>query len=170
MGKDFHSFPLVFFILNMFPRFFFLTVLLHRIQMESDDLKPIIPCKRSRSPSEALAPASEQAPNSKSNSNEPPKFVRQPKRQRKSKDIPAYDAAPDEHVLKSMDRSNPLSRKILKREARKVRKAGMQRTKDSRDKSALGGKTAEMDVDADNQGLQTWGGSSTGSIDANATL
>jgi nuclear GTP-binding protein len=50
-----------------------------------------------------------------------------------------------------MDRSNPLSRKILKREAKKVRKAGMQRTK--RDMSALG-KAAEMDVDADDQGLQ----------------
>jgi nuclear GTP-binding protein len=85
------------------------------------------------------------------NSNEP-KFVRQPsKRQRKSKDIPAYNATPDEHVLKRMDRSNPLSRKILKREAKKVRKAGMQRTK--RDMSALG-KAAEMDVDADDQGLQ----------------
>ena len=63
--------------------------------MESDDLKPIIPCKRSRSSSEALTPAP--------NPNEP-KVVRQPKRQRKSKDIPAYNAAPDEHVLKSMDR------------------------------------------------------------------
>jgi nuclear GTP-binding protein len=114
--------------------------------MESDDLKLIIPCKRSRSPSEVLTSASAPAPNS----NEP-KFVRQPKRQRKSKDIPAYNAAPDEHVLKRMDRSNPLSRKILKREAKKVRKAGMQRTK--RDISALG-KAAAMDVDADDQGLQ----------------
>ena len=114
--------------------------------MESDDLKPIIPCKRSRSPSEALTPAS--APDS----NEP-RFVRQPKRQRKSKDIPAYNAAPDDHVLKSMDRSNPLSRKILKREAKKVRKAGMQRTKGSEDVSVLG-KAAAMDVDADDQGLQ----------------
>lgn len=126
--------------------FFFLALLLHRIQMESDDLKPIIPCKRSRSPSEVLTPASAPAPNS----NEP-KFVRQPKRQRKSKNIPAYDAAPDEHVLKRMDRSNPLSRKILKREAKKLRKAGMQRTKG--DMSALGKATA-MDVDADEQGLQ----------------
>jgi nuclear GTP-binding protein len=126
----------------------FLAFFLHSIQMESDDLKPIIPCKRSRSPSEVSTPASAQAPNS----NEP-KFIRQPKRQRKSKDIPAYNAAPDEHVLKSMDRSNPLSRKILKREAKKVRKAGMQRVKGSGDISALG-KAAAMDVDADDQGLQ----------------
>ena len=112
--------------------------------MESDDLKPIIPCKRSRSPSEALTIAP--------NSNEP-KFVRQPKRQPKSKVIPAQHAAPDEHVLKSMDRSNPFSRKILKTEAKKVRKEGMHRTKGSGDVSALGKGTA-MDVDADVQGLQ----------------
>ena len=87
-----------------------------------------------------------------SNSNEP-KFVRQPKRQRKSKDIPSYNAAPDEHVLKRMDRSNPLGRKILKREAKKARKAGMQRTKDPGDMSVLGN-VASMDVDADDQGLQ----------------
>ena len=52
-----------------------------------------------------------------------------------------------------MDRSNPLSRKILKREAKKVRKAGMHRTKGSGDVSSLG-KAAAMDVDADVQGLQ----------------
>ena len=111
--------------------------------MESDDLKLIIPCKRSRSqsPPEVLTPVSALA----TNSNEP-KLVRQPKRQRKSKDIPAYDAAPDEHVLKRMDRSNPLSRKILKKEAKRLRKAGVQRTK--------GGKATAMDVDADDQGLQ----------------
>lgn len=110
--------------------------------MESDDLKPIIPRKRDRSPSEVLTSAPAPAPNS----NEP-RFIRQPKRQRKSKDIPTYDAAPDEHVLKRMDRSNPLSRKILKREAKKLRKAGMQRTKGD-------GKATAMDVDDSDQGLQ----------------
>jgi nuclear GTP-binding protein len=110
--------------------------------MESDDLKPIIPCKRSRSPSEVSIPV----PGSTSIE---PKLTRQPKRQRKSKDIPTYDAAPDQHVLKRMDRSNPLSRKVLKREAKKARKAEMQRTKG--DMSALG-KATEMDVD--DQGLQ----------------
>ena len=132
MGKNGSIlFSLVFLIFSMLLSPLFL---LRRIQMESDDLKPVIPCKRSRSPSEVLTPAP--------NSNEP-KFVRQPKRQRKSKDIPAYNAAPDEHVLKRMDRSNPLSRKVLKREAKKARKAGIQRTKGS-----------AMDVDADDQGLQ----------------
>ena len=105
--------------------------------------KPIIPCKRSRSPSDVSTPE----PALASNSNEP-KFVRQPKRQRKYKDMPSYNAAPDEHVLKRMDRSNPLSRRILKREAKKARKAGIQRTKDPGDMSVLG-KVASMDVDAD---------------------
>ena len=47
-----------------------------------------------------------------------------------------------------MDRSNPLSRRILKREVKKARKAGIQRTKDPGDMSVLG-KVASMDVDAD---------------------
>ena len=118
----------------------------NRIQMESDDLKPIIPRKRSRSPSEALTPTP--GPNSNEQ-----KLTRQLKRPRKSKDIPAYDAAPDEHILQRMDRSNPLSRKILKREAKKARKAGMQRMKG--DTSAFG-KARGMDVDdrGQFQGLQ----------------
>lgn len=64
--------------------------------MESDGLKQIIPCKRSRSPPEVWTTAPAPVPIS----NEP-EFVRQ---QRKPKDIPAYHAAPDEHVLKSKDR------------------------------------------------------------------
>jgi len=107
--------------------------------MESDDLKPIIPRKRSRSPSEAPTPALEPNPSE-------PNFTRQPKRQRKSKDIPAYDAPPDNHILQRMDRSNPLSRKTLKREAKKARKAGMQRTRGD------AGKATGMDVD--DYGLQ----------------
>ncbi|KIJ94798.1 hypothetical protein K443DRAFT_683483 [Laccaria amethystina LaAM-08-1] len=89
-------------------------------QMESDDLRPRIPLKRSRSPS--IAPANEMQTGP---SNTPPENdrVRQPKRQRKNKDIPEYDARPDDDVLKRMDRSNPLSRKTLKREAKRARKA-----------------------------------------------
>ena len=142
MGEGVFRLHFVFSFLAWFPSICCLFPPLHRIQMESDDLKPIIPRKRSRSPSEVSIPA----PGSTSIE---PKPTRQPKRQRKSKDIPAYDAAPDQHVLKRMDRSNPLSRKILKREAKKARKAEMQRTKG--DMSALG-KATEMDVD--DQGLQ----------------
>ncbi|KAF9005046.1 P-loop containing nucleoside triphosphate hydrolase protein [Cyathus striatus] len=81
-------------------------------QMESDDLTPTIPRKRSRSPSVSVAPTIDNT-----------QFVRQPKRQRKSKDIPEYDAPPDAHVLSRMDRSNPLSRRSLKKDAKRARKA-----------------------------------------------
>lgn len=59
----------------------------------------------------------------------PPDVVRQPKRQRKSKDVPGYDALPDAHVLKGMGKSNPLNRRVLKREAKKARRAGRVRGK-----------------------------------------
>jgi nuclear GTP-binding protein len=72
-----------------------------------------------------------------------PTHTRQPKRQRKSKEVPAYDAQPDDHVLKRMERSNPLSRRVLKKEAKRARKAQRIRTD-----SGAGG----MDVDED--GLQ----------------
>ncbi|KAF5375894.1 hypothetical protein D9615_008206 [Tricholomella constricta] len=68
---------------------------------------------------------------------------RQPKRQRKSKEVPAYDAPPDAHVLSKMDRSNPLSRRNLKKEAKRARKA--QRGKDQ-------ASAGVMEVDED--GLQ----------------
>lgn len=70
----------------------------------------------------------------------PPTHTRQPKRQRKSKEVPAYDAPPDAHVLKRMERSNPLSRRVLKKEAKRARKAQRVRTE-----SVAGG----MEVDAD---------------------
>ncbi|KAG5634932.1 hypothetical protein H0H81_000298 [Sphagnurus paluster] len=53
----------------------------------------------------------------------PAQPTRQPKRQRKTKEVPAYDAPPDAHVLHRMDRGNPLSRRNLKKEAKRARKA-----------------------------------------------
>ncbi|KDR73039.1 hypothetical protein GALMADRAFT_252454 [Galerina marginata CBS 339.88] len=96
------------------------------VPMESDDLRHIIPRKRSRSPSEV--PQNFQHPPSVSDDpnamdSEPNRYTRQPKRQRKSKDVPAYDAPPDKHVLDQMSRSNPLNRKGLKKEAKRARKA-----------------------------------------------
>lgn len=73
-------------------------------------------------------------------------FQRQPKRQRKSKDVPAYDALPDAHVLQRMERSNPLNRRMLKKEAKRARKA--QRIKVGSGAAGQGG----MEVDDD--GLQ----------------
>ncbi|KII90402.1 hypothetical protein PLICRDRAFT_38926 [Plicaturopsis crispa FD-325 SS-3] len=84
------------------------------IAMESDDLAPSIPRKRSRSPSVAttVTPAA--------NTNE--RTQRAPKRQRRAKDVPAYDAPVEEHARRTMARSNPLSRKVLKKEAKRARR------------------------------------------------
>ncbi|KAG6903438.1 hypothetical protein C0995_005461 [Termitomyces sp. Mi166 len=70
--------------------------------------------------------------------------TRQPKRQRKTRDVPAYDAPPDEHVLRNMDRGNPLSRRNLKKEAKRARKA-------HRAKATVG--SGVMDVDGEGLGF-----------------
>jgi nuclear GTP-binding protein len=72
----------------------------------------------------------------------PPSYVRQPKRQRKAKDVPAYDALPDAHVLKGMGKSNPLNRRMLKREAKRARRAGR-----VRGRAEGGGARGGMEVD-----------------------
>ena len=51
MGKDSINLSSLFLYSQAVATLFFLIFLLHSIQMESDDLKPIISCKRSRSPS-----------------------------------------------------------------------------------------------------------------------
>ncbi|EEB89799.1 hypothetical protein MPER_12069 [Moniliophthora perniciosa FA553] len=56
-------------------------------------------------------------------------FQRRPKRQRKNKDVPSYDAPPDNHVLKNMGRSNPLNRKNLKRDRKRERRLLAQKAK-----------------------------------------
>jgi len=118
------------------------------IPMESDDLKHIIPRKRSRSPSQAPA---NPFPNSPSNmavvdNTDLSRYTRQPKRARKSKVIPAYDAPPDSHVLQQMGKSNPLGRKALKKDAKQARKAHRTRTQNA------GGSGGRMEVD--DEGLQ----------------
>lgn len=111
------------------------------IPMESDDLKHIIPRKRSRSPSEALMQVTTSLTREEEAAS---RFTRQPKRQRKAKDVPAYNAPPDEHVSRQMAKNNPLSRRVLKREAKRARKAYKVKVRGD-----LGG---SMEVDAD--GLQ----------------
>lgn len=121
---------------------------LNSIPMESDDLKHIIPRKRSRSPSET---STNPFPNPTSinsmavvDNTDLSRYHRQPKRARKSKDIPAYDAPPDSHVLHQMGKSNPLGRKTLKRDAKRARKAHRIRTTNA------GGSGMEVD----DEGLQ----------------
>jgi nuclear GTP-binding protein len=71
--------------------------------------------------------------------------VRQRKRRRKDKDIPDYHAPIEENVLAHMERSNPLSRKNLKKELKRARKA--HRAKLLAERSVGGGE--EMDIDHD---------------------
>ena len=87
-------------------------------QMVSEDLIPHLPVKRSRSPS--ITPSI--AGNSLFNDNEPTYMHRQPKRQRRNKDVPEYNAPLDGHVLESMERGNPLNRKRVKMERKKERR------------------------------------------------
>ncbi|KAI0716037.1 hypothetical protein C8T65DRAFT_805611 [Cerioporus squamosus] len=97
-------------------------------QMESDDLAPRIPRKRSRSPSVISISTVTESSNVEASSRvnvtvndnaRPPA----PKRLRRSHDVPDYHAPVDEHARKAMAASNPLSRRVLKREAKKARRA-----------------------------------------------
>ena len=126
-------------ITTFFISLFMLTsiCLNNRIEMISDDLAPHIPRKRSRSPSTA-------ATDELLNQNPDPSFVRQTKRQRRAKDIPSYDAPPDHNILQQMARSNPLSRRVLKREAKRARKTHRVNTAG-----------AGRGMDIDDEGLQS---------------
>ncbi|KAG6916699.1 hypothetical protein DXG01_005648 [Tephrocybe rancida] len=107
-------------------------------QMTTDtEMTPTNSRKRPRSPS--IAPDMDNAPMVGTDV-APSHVTRQPKRQRKTRDIPAYDAPPDEHVLKRMDRSNPLSRKNLKKEAKRARKAHR-----AKDPASVGSGVMEVD-------------------------
>ncbi|RPD68714.1 P-loop containing nucleoside triphosphate hydrolase protein [Lentinus tigrinus ALCF2SS1-7] len=94
-------------------------------QMESDDLAPRIPRKRSRSPSESVASLStitdaSHAPQAQvTDTARPPA----PKRLRRSREVPDYHAPVDEHARRTMASANPLGRRVLKREAKKARRA-----------------------------------------------
>ncbi|TFK38498.1 P-loop containing nucleoside triphosphate hydrolase protein [Crucibulum laeve] len=111
------------------------------MHMESDDLTPHIPLKRARSPS--VVPTIDPNQMNMGQASERAQYVRQPKRQRKSKDIPSYDAPPEDNVLRRMERSNPLSRKSLKKDAKRARKAHRVKT------AAVGG-----GMEVDDEGLQ----------------
>ncbi|KDQ58170.1 hypothetical protein JAAARDRAFT_34986 [Jaapia argillacea MUCL 33604] len=82
------------------------------VQMESDDLAHHVPRKRSRSPTPSSV-----APSGASTSalEDPGYSQRPPKRMRRTKDVA------DSHV--QMARGNPLGRRVLKKEAKKARRA-----------------------------------------------
>lgn len=80
-------------------------------------MAPQIPRKRSRSP--PVTPPRIIA--GKTEDSAAP--LRLPKRLRRSHNIPDYNAPVEENVRQSMASANPLSRKVLKREAKKARRA-----------------------------------------------
>ena len=116
--------------------------------MESDDLAHRIPRKRSRSPSESVV----SAPTSISPSG-PAKRISvtinenarppAPKRLRRSRDVPAYDAPVAEHARQRMAVGNPLSRTVLKKEAKKARRAANRAAQSERMRAGM-----EVDDDA----------------------
>ncbi|KIY44465.1 P-loop containing nucleoside triphosphate hydrolase protein, partial [Fistulina hepatica ATCC 64428] len=69
-------------------------------------------------------------------------LARKPKRQRRNKDVPAYDAPPDANVRKHMSSSNPLNRRNMKREAKRARKRGRMLAR-----AAAAGADGGMEVD-----------------------
>ncbi|TBU26707.1 hypothetical protein BD311DRAFT_698127 [Dichomitus squalens] len=124
-------------------------------QMESDDLAPRIPRKRSRSPSPSTLSIATLAP-SDAVSYQSNKATRSqvtiddnarppaPKRLRRSHDVPDYHAPVDEHARRGMAGANPLSRKVLKKEAKKARRMANRAAQAERVHAGLG-----MDVDED---------------------
>ncbi|GLB42893.1 putative 50S ribosome-binding GTPase [Lyophyllum shimeji] len=125
--------------------------------MTTDDTIMVTPNgsrKRRRSPSPAVRPDTSNGPVVGPDTTEVPAHAtRQTKRQRKAKDVPAYDAPLDDHVLGRMDRGNPLSRRNLKKEAKRARKAHRQK-----------GQTGAGVMEVDDEGLQfTFMASASGS-------
>lgn len=115
--------------------------------MEYEGASPRNPRKRSRSPSEIDAPSmssSKTLGGVLMEGDDRAEYTRQPKRRRKNKDVPDYHAPIETHVLNRMERSNPLSRKNLKRESKRARKA--QKAKMLAERSTGAG---EMDIDHD---------------------
>ncbi|XP_006456475.1 hypothetical protein AGABI2DRAFT_188406 [Agaricus bisporus var. bisporus H97] len=94
------------------------------IEMDCEGQSSRNPRKRSRSPSEINAPINpSQITMQNDDRPEYSRYTRQPKRLRRNKDVPEYDAPIDSHVVERMEKGNPLSRKNLKKESKRARKA-----------------------------------------------
>ncbi|KAI0820870.1 P-loop containing nucleoside triphosphate hydrolase protein [Trametes gibbosa] len=118
-------------------------------QMESDDLASHVPRKRSRSASPAPSVVSTATRTTANPAARPPA----PKRLRRSHDVPAYDAPVEEHARRAMAGANPLSRRVLKREAKKARRTANR---------ALGKRSSGMEIDDDEAGGGGLGGTFLG--------
>ena len=108
-----------------------------RLEMVMDEPAPHLPLKRPRSPSSVSV-----TPTDDMETMQHPIVLRQSKRQRKSKDVPGYNDPLPDHITKQMERSNPLSRKVLKQDAKRARKAW-------RAKHASTGGASGMEVDSE---------------------
>ncbi|KAJ2932150.1 hypothetical protein H1R20_g4942, partial [Candolleomyces eurysporus] len=114
------------------------------IPMESEDLLPKLPVKRSRSP-DSVNDDGRSTGRAGVFDHETHYAARQPKRQRKNKDVPDYDSKPDGHVLARMERSNPLSRKALKQDAKRARRLMKMKAK----AEMMGGGGMQVDENAE---------------------
>ncbi|KAI1791556.1 hypothetical protein LXA43DRAFT_1010761, partial [Ganoderma leucocontextum] len=114
-------------------------------QMESDDLAAHIPRKRSRSPSGSVLSAPASTSTTRVSVTAVNENARQPapKRLRRSHEVPAYDAPIAEHARQRMAGANPLSRKVLKKEAKKARRAANRAVQSERMREGM-----EVDEDA----------------------
>lgn len=102
-----------------------------------EEVAPIsLPLKRSRSRSPS--------PITSSTVKEPPSYAtRAPKRQRRAKDVPEYDAPVNAHAIA---RGNPMNRRMLKKDAKKARRAA--------NKAALAEHSRSGGMDIDKEDLE----------------
>ncbi|KAI5123026.1 hypothetical protein M0805_007647 [Coniferiporia weirii] len=113
------------------------------VNMESDDLTPSVPRKRSRSPSPA--------PTTTTTTVVPDTFTRPSdtaptppsKRQKCMREAPSYDTAAHERGVKNLAAHNSLGRQSLRRDAKRARKA------ERRAARVAGGGSGVMEVDDD---------------------
>jgi nuclear GTP-binding protein len=119
--------------------------------MDCEGQSPHNPRKRARSPSEVNFPTNSTDAITMSTDERPEhsRYTRQPKRMRRNKDIPEYDAPIDKNILGGMERGNPLSRKNLKKESKRAKKGhkvkmGMGEIEKG---EGVGGQQMEVDYD-----------------------
>ena len=117
--------------------------------MESDDLAHRIPRKRSRSPSESVISVPTSLSTTSASTKRTSVTINEtarppaPKRLRRSHEVPAYDAPVAEHARQRMAGANPLSRAVLKKEAKKARRAANRAAQSERMRAGM-----EVDDDA----------------------
>lgn len=113
--------------------------------MESDDLTPSVPRKRSRSPSPVQSVSSGPLPpQSTAFSASSASVAEGPPSKRARKEVPSYDTSAHVRKTAGLAGNNPLSRRALKQDAKRSRKAA---------RKAARAKTGGMEVDDEAGGL-----------------